>query len=178
MNECCVRLKLPAEGLFKIHGRQQMVLPWSSESTLFSLRSVLFPSALSELLSSSPHLRPNPFYIGKSVNHVPGTDPLCLAERTGLEPVQGIRSGPLCFSARGFSRHAHRGRRARPAGTVVPYVIRPPLATGKLQAIDDDTLAFTLDDCMGGSSDISTRCGRLHGIYDRFPSWDWPSTGA
>ena len=64
-----------------------------------------------------------------------------------VDPHEGVRGGPLCFSARGFSLHAatrvEAGERER-LERLCRYVIRPPLAAGKLQAIDDDTLAFTL----------------------------------
>lgn len=64
-----------------------------------------------------------------------------------VDPHEGVRGGPLCFSSRGFSLHAatrvEAGERER-LERLCRYVIRPPLAAGKLQAIDDDTLAFTL----------------------------------
>jgi hypothetical protein len=79
---------------------------------------------------------------------------LATGERTGqrirrrlVDPHEGVRGGPQCFSARGFSLHAatrvEAGERER-LERLCRYVIRPPLAAGKLQEIDDDTLAFTL----------------------------------
>ena len=64
-----------------------------------------------------------------------------------VDPGEGIRTGPLCFASRGFSLHAatrveasDRDRLER----LCRYVIRPPLAAGRLQAIDADTLTFAL----------------------------------
>ena len=59
-----------------------------------------------------------------------------------LDPEEGVRSGPLCFASRGFSK---RGLSAPHAATRVEatdrirleqlcrYVIRPPLAAGRLR---------------------------------------------
>lgn len=64
-----------------------------------------------------------------------------------VDPEEGIRSGPLCFSSRGFSLHAatcvEAGERER-LERLCRYVIRPPLAAGRLQMLDEDTLSFTL----------------------------------
>jgi hypothetical protein len=69
------------------------------------------------------------------------------------DPHEGVRSGPLCFSSRGFSLHAAtRITDGQPSEAddrprlerLCRYVIRPPLAAGKLRALDEDTVAFTL----------------------------------
>lgn len=64
---------------------------------------------------------------------------LATGERTGqrirrrlVDPHEGVRGGPLCFSARGFSGHAGRGRRARAAGTAVS--VCNPASAGRGQA--------------------------------------------
>jgi hypothetical protein len=63
------------------------------------------------------------------------------------DPIEGLRSGPLCFSARGFSLHAATRIEAEDrAGLerLCRYVTRPPLAAGRLQLIDADHLTFRL----------------------------------
>ncbi|MBT7422027.1 MAG: IS91 family transposase, partial [Gemmatimonadetes bacterium] len=63
------------------------------------------------------------------------------------DPIEGLRSGPLCFSARGFSLHAATRIKAEDrAGLerLCRYVTRPPLAAGRLQLIDADHLTFRL----------------------------------
>ena len=64
-----------------------------------------------------------------------------------LDPQQGVRTGPLCFAARGFSLHAatrvaaaDRTRLER----LCRYVNRPPLAAGRLQILDAERVAFDL----------------------------------
>ena len=63
------------------------------------------------------------------------------------DPAHGVRGGPLCFAARGFSLHAattveahDREGRER----LCRYVNRPPLAYGRLQRLDADRLSFNL----------------------------------
>ena len=63
------------------------------------------------------------------------------------DPQEGIRTGPLCFASRGFSPHAatrvpaaDRTRLER----LCRYVNRPPLAAGRLQILDAETVAFDL----------------------------------
>ena len=63
------------------------------------------------------------------------------------DPAAGIRSGPLCFAARGFSLHAA----TRIVATdrtglerLCRYVTRPPLAAGRLQMVDAEHLTFRL----------------------------------
>ena len=63
------------------------------------------------------------------------------------DPIEGLRSGPLCFSARGFPLHAAtRIEAADRSGLerLCRYVTRPPLAAGRLQLIDADHLTFRL----------------------------------
>jgi hypothetical protein len=64
-----------------------------------------------------------------------------------VDPQQGVRAGPLCFAARGFSLHAatriaadHRSRLEQ----LCRYVMSPPLASGRLRRLDADTLIYTL----------------------------------
>ena len=62
-------------------------------------------------------------------------------------PEDGVRGGRLCYAARGFSLHAAT-RVAADDRTrleqLCRYVIRPPLATGRLHFVDGEMLAFTL----------------------------------
>ena len=64
-----------------------------------------------------------------------------------IDPEEGVRSGPLCFSSRGFSLHAatcvEASDRAR-LERLCRYVIRPPLAAGRLQILDAEQVAFSL----------------------------------
>jgi hypothetical protein len=79
---------------------------------------------------------------------------IATGERAGLrvrrrliDPEEGIRSGPLCFSSRGFSLHAATCVEAADRvglEKLCRYVIRPPLAAGRLQILDAEPVAFTL----------------------------------
>jgi len=63
------------------------------------------------------------------------------------DPIEGVPSDRLCFSARGFSLHAAMRIEAEDrAGLerLCRYVMRPPLATGRLRLIDADHLTFRL----------------------------------
>ena len=63
------------------------------------------------------------------------------------DPIEGVPSGRLCFSARGFSLHAATRIEAEDrAGLerLCRYVMRPPLAAGRLRWIDADHLTFRL----------------------------------
>ncbi len=73
--------------------------------------------------------------------------------RRRLDPEEGVRTAELCYASRGVSLHAatrigaqdrahleHLCRKDRAAVSV----IRPPLAAGKLQILDPETLAFAL----------------------------------
>jgi len=63
------------------------------------------------------------------------------------DPSAGLRSGPLCFSARGFSLHAATRIEAEDRTgleRLCRYITRPPLAAGRLQCIDTDHLTFRL----------------------------------
>ena len=56
-----------------------------------------------------------------------------------LDPEEGVRAGPLCFSSRGFSLHAATHVEATDRvrlEKLCRYVIRPPLAAGRLQILD------------------------------------------
>ena len=64
-----------------------------------------------------------------------------------LDPEEGIRSGPLCFAWRGFSLHGATRIEATDRvrlEKLCRYVIRPPLAAGRLQILDADPVAFSL----------------------------------
>ncbi len=64
-----------------------------------------------------------------------------------VDPEAGVRSGRLCFSSRGFSLHAATRVGAKDRGRLEQlcrYVMRPPLAAGRLAVVDADTLAFAL----------------------------------
>ena len=81
------------------------------------------------------------------------------------DPAAGIRSGPLCFAARGFSLHAA----TRIVATdrtglerLCRYVTRPPLAAGRLQMVDAEHLTFRLKTPW---SDDHTS------YYTSFPRW-------
>ena len=63
------------------------------------------------------------------------------------DPSEGQRSGRLCFSARGFSLHAATRIEAEDRlglERLCRYVLRPPLAGGRLRLIDADHLTFRL----------------------------------
>jgi hypothetical protein len=75
-------------------------------------------------------------------------------ERSGLrvrrilsDPAEGIKTGKLCYAARGFSLHAAtRIEAGDKAGLerLCNYVSRPPLAQGSLTQISEDEYAFKL----------------------------------
>ena len=79
---------------------------------------------------------------------------ISLGERAGqrvrrrlIDPEEGARSGPLCFSSRGFSLHAATRVEATDRvrlEKLCRYVIRPPLAAGRLQILDAEHVAFSL----------------------------------
>ncbi len=63
------------------------------------------------------------------------------------EDREGIRSGPLCFASRGVSLHAATRVEATDRvrlEKLCRYVIRLPLAAGRLQILDADPVAFSL----------------------------------
>jgi len=63
-----------------------------------------------------------------------------------LDPAEGVRSGPLCFASRGCSLHAATRVEATDRVRVerlCRYVIRPPLAAGRLQILDAEHIAFS-----------------------------------
>jgi hypothetical protein len=63
------------------------------------------------------------------------------------DPQEGVRSGPLCFASRGLSLHAATGVEATDRAQLerlCRYVMRPPLAAGRLQILDDEQVAFSL----------------------------------
>ena len=63
------------------------------------------------------------------------------------DPEDGVRSGALCYAARGFSLHAATRIEAtdrRRLERLCRYVIRPPVANGRLRFVDEETLAFSL----------------------------------
>jgi len=64
-----------------------------------------------------------------------------------VDPPAGVRAGPLCFAARGFSLHAATRIAAENRSRLEQlcrYVMRPPLASGRLRRLDADTLTYTL----------------------------------
>ncbi len=64
-----------------------------------------------------------------------------------IDPEEGVRSGPLCFASRGFSLHAATGVEAADRAQLerlCRYVIRPPLAAGRLQILDAEQVVFSL----------------------------------
>ncbi|MBT4099619.1 MAG: hypothetical protein HOE86_18350, partial [Gemmatimonadetes bacterium] len=63
------------------------------------------------------------------------------------DPEDGVRSGALCYASRGFSLHAATRIEAtdrRRLERLCRYVIRPPVANGRLRFVDETTLAFSL----------------------------------
>ncbi len=63
------------------------------------------------------------------------------------DPQEGVRSGPLCFASRGLSLHAATGVETTDRAQLerlCRYVMRPPLAAGRLQILDDEQVAFSL----------------------------------
>jgi hypothetical protein len=63
------------------------------------------------------------------------------------DPEDGVRTGTLCYAARGFSLHAATRIEAadrRRLERLCRYVIRPPVAARRLRVVDDETLVFQL----------------------------------
>jgi hypothetical protein len=63
------------------------------------------------------------------------------------DPEDGVRTGALCYAARGFSLHAATRVEAsdrRRLERLCRYVIRPPVAARRLRVVDDETLVFQL----------------------------------
>ena len=63
------------------------------------------------------------------------------------DPEDGVRSGALCYASRGFSLHAATRIEAtyrRRLERICRYVIRPPVASGRLRFVDAQTLVFSL----------------------------------
>ena len=63
------------------------------------------------------------------------------------DPEDGVRSGALCYASRGFSLHAATRIEAtdrRRLERLCRYVIRPPVASGRLRFVDEETLVFSL----------------------------------
>ena len=63
------------------------------------------------------------------------------------DPEDGFRSGALCYASRGFSLHAATRIGAmdrQRLEQLCRYVVRPPVASGRLQFVDVETLEFTL----------------------------------
>jgi hypothetical protein len=98
---------------------------------LLERRGVLDPDSLDPLCDDSPVLA------GISAASIRGL----------ADPAEPVRTGPLCFASRGFSLHAstriEAGDRAG-LERLCRYVARPPLATGRLERLDDDRLSFQL----------------------------------
>ena len=63
------------------------------------------------------------------------------------DPEDGVRSRALCYASRGFSLHAAPRVEAtdrRRLEQLCRYVIRPPVASGRLRCLDAETLSFAL----------------------------------
>ena len=63
------------------------------------------------------------------------------------DPEDGVRTGALCYAARGFSLHAATRVEAtdrRRLERLCRYVVRPPVAARRLRIVDDETLVFHL----------------------------------
>jgi len=63
------------------------------------------------------------------------------------DPEDGVRSGALCYASRGFSLHAATRIEAtdrRRLERLCRYVIQPPIASGRLRFVDEETLVFSL----------------------------------
>ena len=63
------------------------------------------------------------------------------------DPEDGVRSGALCYASRGFSLHAATRIEAtdrRRLERLCRYVIRPPVASGRLSFVEAQTLVFSL----------------------------------
>jgi hypothetical protein len=114
---------------------------------LLQRRGLLEPDAPPDML-----VQEEPLLAALTAASIRGT--VATGERAGkcvrrrlVDPQEGIQSGPLCFSSRGFSLHAatrvEAGERER-LERLCRYVMRPPLAAGRLKVVDDDMLAFTL----------------------------------
>ncbi|NQW05609.1 MAG: transposase, partial [Acidobacteria bacterium] len=63
------------------------------------------------------------------------------------DPEDGFRAGALCYASRGFSLHAATRVEAtdrRRLEQLCRYVVRPPVASGRLRFVHAQTLEFTL----------------------------------
>ncbi len=63
------------------------------------------------------------------------------------DPEDGVRSGALCYASRGFSLHAATRIDAtdrRRLERLCRFVIRPPVASGRLRFVNEQTLVFSL----------------------------------
>ena len=123
-----------------------------SETTATRVVRLLQRRGLLEQDSEDSLWQDEPLLASLTAASVQGT--VATGERAGqrirrrlVDPKEGIRGGSLCFSSRGFSLHAatrieadDRSRLER----LCRYVIRPPLAAGKLRVLDEETLSFTL----------------------------------
>ena len=87
------------------------------------------------------------------------------------DAAQAVRSAPLCFAARGFSKRRLAGAHAATridaddrAGLerLIRYATRPPLAAGRRQVVDDEQLTFRLK--TPWSDDYTS-------YYTSFPRW-------
>jgi len=68
------------------------------------------------------------------------------------DPEDGARSGALCYASRGFSLHAATRIEAtdrRRLERLCRYVIRPPVASGRLRFVDEQTLGVHVEDALG-----------------------------
>ena len=113
---------------------------------LLERRGVLTPGEYDRLAEAEPLLA------GISSASISGL--VATGERAGYpvrrvlqDPAQGVKTGELCFSSRGFSLHAAtRVEAGDKAGLerLCNYVSRPPLAAGSLQKISDEEYSFKL----------------------------------
>ncbi len=74
------------------------------------------------------------------------------------DPAEGVRSGPLCVGARGFSLHAATTVAAHDRDgleRLCRYAHRPPLAYGRLQRLDAERLSLALKTpCDNGTTHV------------------------
>jgi hypothetical protein len=113
---------------------------------LLERRGVLDGEPFDKLADESPVLA------GMTAASVQGL--IAIGERAGLpvrrvlsDPADAVRTGALCYAARGFSLHAATRVEAKDRDgleRLCRYVARPPLAAGSLTRVSEELLSFKL----------------------------------
>jgi hypothetical protein len=151
---------------------------------LLERRGLLEPDAPPDVL-----VQEEPLLAALTAASIRGT--VAIGERAGkrvrrrlIDPQEGIQSGPLCFSSRGFSLHAATRVEAGERETLerlCRYVLRPPLAAGRLQVVHEPFILpirffLSVFDALGRRVRIITDAMHAPGRYEaRFDGDGLPS---